>query len=49
MVYMIEILLLGTGLKVVMPPPSLKQHLSELGIQLDIMDTVSPSLITNLH
>lgn len=35
-----EILILGTGKTVSLPPPSIKSYLNSLGIQLDIMDTV---------
>ena len=36
-----EILLLGTGSTVLPPPPELRSYISSLGIQLDIMDSVS--------
>ncbi|KAF8883184.1 NADH dehydrogenase 1 alpha subcomplex assembly factor 3 [Gymnopilus junonius] len=34
-----EILLLGTGKTLIMPPPFLRPYLSKHGIQLDVMDT----------
>ena len=36
----IEILLLGTGKTMVLPPPSIRQYLSKIGIQIDVMNTV---------
>lgn len=36
-----EILLLGTGKTVLPPPPEIRAYLSSLGIQLDVMDSVS--------
>jgi NADH dehydrogenase [ubiquinone] 1 alpha subcomplex assembly factor 3 len=38
--FLSEILLLGTGLTVIPPPPSIRQYISSLGIQLDVMDSV---------
>lgn len=35
-----EILLLGTGKTIFQPPPYIREHLNEMGIQLDVMDTV---------
>lgn len=35
-----EILLLGTGDHAVMPPPHVKKYLNDLGIQLDVMNSV---------
>lgn len=40
-VYMfVELVLLGTGKRAVPPPPHLRQYLSKIGIQIDVMDTV---------
>lgn len=39
--YISEILLLGTGSTVLPPPPELRSYISSLGIQLDVMDSVS--------
>jgi uncharacterized protein len=36
-----EILLFGTGNRVEMPPPAVRKYLNDLGIQVDVMDTVS--------
>lgn len=41
--YIPEILLLGTGSTVLPPPPELRSYISSLGIQLDVMDSVSPT------
>lgn len=38
---LLEMLILGTGKTIVQPPPFLKDYLVSLGIQLDVMDTVS--------
>ncbi len=35
-----EILLLGTGKRLILPPPSIRQYLTSIGIQIDVMDTV---------
>lgn len=35
-----EILILGTGKSTVQLPPTLRNHLSQAGIQVDVMDTV---------
>jgi len=43
-----EILLLGTGNSVMMPPASLKKHLTEIGIQLDVMNTWNACSTYNL-
>jgi NADH dehydrogenase [ubiquinone] 1 alpha subcomplex assembly factor 3 len=37
----IEILLLGTGKTLVQPPPFLREYLTTLGIQLEVLDTVT--------
>ena len=37
-----EILLLGTGKRIVRPLPFMRTYLNNQGIQLDDMDTVSP-------
>ena len=37
---MSEVLLLGTGKSVVQLPLALRNHLSQVGIQVDVMDTV---------
>ena len=39
--YEAEILVFGTGRRMELPPPSMRSYLKEMGIQLDIMDTVS--------
>ncbi|KAI0036778.1 DUF498-domain-containing protein [Vararia minispora EC-137] len=43
-----EILLLGTGKAATLPPASLRQYLSRLGIQLDVMDSWSACTTYNL-
>lgn len=43
-VVIIEILVLGTGRTLVQPPPFIRSYFNKLGIQLDVMDTVSYSL-----
>ena len=46
----VEILLFGTGRKLIQPPPFIQAYLGTLGIQLDVMDTVCTSLPTStLH
>ena len=40
-----EILLIGTGERVEMMPPALRQYLNKAGIQVDIMNTVSRVLV----
>lgn len=35
-----EILVLGTGKTIFQPPPSIREHLNKMGIQLEVMDTV---------
>ena len=35
-----EILVFGTGKRLVPPPPSIRQYLNKIGIQIDVMDTV---------
>lgn len=37
----LEILLLGTGKHMLPPPPSFNKYLNSLGIQVDVIDTVS--------
>ena len=44
-----EILLLGTGLTVLPPPPELRLYISSLGIQLDVMDSVSPMAVPSVR
>lgn len=39
-----EILLVGTGQRGLFPPPSFKKYLNGLGIQVDVLDSVSSSL-----
>ncbi|KAF6748961.1 NADH dehydrogenase 1 alpha subcomplex assembly factor 3, partial [Ephemerocybe angulata] len=34
-----EILLLGTGKRILQPPPFVRKYLNERGIQLDVLDT----------
>lgn len=36
----VELLLLGTGNRLVLPPPSIRQYLGTIGVQADFMDTV---------
>lgn len=36
----LEILLLGTGKRISQAPPALRTYLNQLGIQVDVMDTV---------
>jgi len=43
-----EILLLGTGRKLIQRPPFLKPYLAALGIQLDVMDTKNACSTYNL-
>ncbi|KAI0321957.1 NADH dehydrogenase 1 alpha subcomplex assembly factor 3 [Amylostereum chailletii] len=43
-----EILLLGTGKSVVPPPALLRHHLTQLGIQVDIMDSWNACTTYNL-
>lgn len=41
----LELVLLGTGKRVIPPPPHIRQYLSNIGIQIDVMDTVrAPSV-----
>ena len=37
----IDILLLGTGKQMLPPPPAINKYLNSLGIQVDVVDTVS--------
>ena len=39
----VEILLVGTGPRGLFPPPSFKKYLNSLGIQVDVLDSVSLS------
>jgi hypothetical protein len=39
------VLLIGTGSKVEMLPPAVRAYLNGLGIQVDVMDTVSPGVL----
>ncbi|KAK4688732.1 NADH dehydrogenase [ubiquinone] 1 alpha subcomplex assembly factor 3, partial [Tremellales sp. Uapishka_1] len=43
-----EILLLGTGLRVIPPPQRIKDYVSGLGIQLDVMDSRNAASTFNL-
>jgi NADH dehydrogenase [ubiquinone] 1 alpha subcomplex assembly factor 3 len=43
-----EILLLGTGKTIAQPPPSIRQYINQLGIQLDVMDSSNASSTYNL-
>ncbi|TCD63965.1 hypothetical protein EIP91_004734 [Steccherinum ochraceum] len=43
-----EILLLGTGKTVVPPPPSIRQYLSKIGVQIDVMNTWNACSTYNL-
>lgn len=36
----VELLLLGTGATMALPPPHLRKYMSDIGIQMDFMDTV---------
>jgi NADH dehydrogenase [ubiquinone] 1 alpha subcomplex assembly factor 3 len=37
----VELLLLGTGKTMSLPPPAIREYLHEIGVQVDVMDTVS--------
>jgi uncharacterized protein len=39
----------GTGKRVQMLPPVVRKYLNELGIQVDVMDTVSPLSLLKLR
>lgn len=41
----IELLLLGTGKSLLLPPPSIREYLRKAGISMDVMDTVSALVI----
>ncbi|PSR73693.1 hypothetical protein PHLCEN_2v10612 [Hermanssonia centrifuga] len=43
-----EILLLGTGKRLILPPPSIRQYLTSIGIQIDVMDTRNACSTYNL-
>ncbi|KAI0797054.1 NADH dehydrogenase 1 alpha subcomplex assembly factor 3 [Abortiporus biennis] len=43
-----EILLFGTGRKVVLPPPALRHYLTSIAIQIDVMDTWNACSTYNL-
>ncbi|KAG9218763.1 hypothetical protein PLEOSDRAFT_1064392 [Pleurotus ostreatus PC15] len=43
-----EMLILGTGKSLALPPPFLRSHLSQLGIQLETMDTRNACSTYNL-
>lgn len=43
--YEVEILVFGTGRRMELPPPSIRGFLREMGIQLDIMDTVGSTTL----
>jgi len=43
-----ELLLLGTGRTVTLPPPSLRSYMNEIGIQMDFMDTRNACSTYNL-
>ncbi|KAM0792833.1 hypothetical protein ACM66B_002599 [Microbotryomycetes sp. NB124-2] len=43
-----EILLVGTGSRMLFPPPAFKQHLNSLGIQVDVQDSRNASSTFNL-
>ncbi|KAK7470119.1 hypothetical protein VKT23_001560 [Stygiomarasmius scandens] len=43
-----EILLLGTGKVISQPPPFVREHLNQMGIQLDVMDTRNACSTYNL-
>lgn len=43
LIYQLEILLLGTGKTTIQAPPWLRTYMNQLGIQVDVMDTVSRS------
>lgn len=44
----VELLLLGTGKSLLLPPPSIREYLRKAGISIDVMDTVS-ALVIRLH
>ncbi|KAI0700592.1 DUF498-domain-containing protein [Cytidiella melzeri] len=43
-----ELLLFGTGRRLVLPPPSIRQHLNKIGLQVDFMDTRNACSTYNL-
>ncbi|KAJ7248485.1 DUF498-domain-containing protein [Mycena rebaudengoi] len=43
-----EILILGTGVELAHPPPSFRAHLTDLGIQVDVMSTRNACSTYNL-
>ncbi|OJA18803.1 hypothetical protein AZE42_00860 [Rhizopogon vesiculosus] len=43
--HQVEILVFGTGRRMELPPSSIRSYLKEMGIQLDIMDTVRSSTL----
>lgn len=43
-----EILLFGTGARVIPAPPEIRDYISSLGIQLDVMDTRNAASTYNL-
>ncbi|EJU06604.1 DUF498-domain-containing protein [Dacryopinax primogenitus] len=43
-----EILLFGTGRSLILPPPSVRTYLNEMGIQVDFMDTRNACSTYNL-
>ncbi|EKM59727.1 uncharacterized protein PHACADRAFT_137870 [Phanerochaete carnosa HHB-10118-sp] len=43
-----ELVLLGTGQRVVPPPPHIRQYLSQIGIQIEVMDTRNACSTYNL-
>lgn len=48
MFFRTEILLFGTGSSIAFPPPSFKQYLNSLGIQVDVMDSRNACATYNL-
>ncbi|EPQ59035.1 DUF498-domain-containing protein [Gloeophyllum trabeum ATCC 11539] len=43
-----DLLLLGTGKSAALPPPSIRSFLSEIGVQMDVMDTRNACSTYNL-
>ncbi|KAG8681372.1 hypothetical protein FRC08_015685 [Ceratobasidium sp. 394] len=44
----LELLLVGTGRSAMLPPPQFRDHLSKIGVQIDVMDTRNACSTYNL-